>query len=79
MRDTEKLKEAIALALKGDWIKAHETVQAMDDSTAAWIHGVLHKIEGDVGNAQYWYRRADRPYSDEDPKEELEAIRQSIG
>jgi hypothetical protein len=45
-------------AAKGDWNRAHETV--MDDRTqdGAWVHAYLHRVEGDLGNAGYWYRRA---------------------
>jgi hypothetical protein len=58
--NNEMLK-AVELALAGEWDAAHQLVQQHeDDITAAWIHAVLHKIEGDLGNARYWYRRADR-------------------
>ena len=43
---------------KNDWDKAHETIQDVEDKTAAWIHAYLHRIEGDVFNAKYWYNRA---------------------
>ena len=43
---------------KGDWTKAHQIVQDIDDEAAAWIHAYLHRKEGDIGNADYWYRRA---------------------
>jgi hypothetical protein len=43
---------------KGDWEKAHTIIQDIDDTTAAWIHAYLHRKEGDVGNAGYWYSRA---------------------
>ncbi len=43
---------------KGDWVKAHEIIQNIESETAAWIHGYLHRREGDIGNADYWYRRA---------------------
>ena len=43
---------------RGDWNKAHEIIQNIDDDTAAWIHAYLHRKEGDIGNADYWYRRA---------------------
>jgi hypothetical protein len=46
---------------KGEWNKAHEVVQDVSGSTAAWIHAYLHRKEGDAGNAQYWYSRAGRP------------------
>ena len=45
---------------KGDWEKAHTIIQDIEDTTAAWIHAYLHRMEGDVGNADYWYRRAGR-------------------
>jgi hypothetical protein len=48
-------------AKAGKWNAAHELVQQYeDDATAAWIHAVLHKLEGDLANSRYWYRRADR-------------------
>jgi hypothetical protein len=43
-----------------DWEKAHAMVQDLADKTAAWIHAYLHRKEGDIGNADYWYNRADR-------------------
>lgn len=49
---------SINLALSGQWNAAHEIVQQYEDTTAAWIHAVLHKIEGDQDNSRYWYRRA---------------------
>jgi hypothetical protein len=52
---------ALWWAKKGDWDKAHRIV--MDDSgaAAAWVHAYLHRAEGDLGNAGYWYRRAGKP------------------
>ena len=47
-------------AAKGDWDKAHKIV--MDDETAeaAWVHAYLHRVEGDLPNARYWYAEAKR-------------------
>jgi len=42
----------------GDWEKAHTIIQDINDKMAAWIHGYLHRKEGDIGNADYWYSRA---------------------
>jgi hypothetical protein len=56
----EELLCAVELALADKWEAAHEVVQQYEDGTAAWIHAVLHKMEGDLGNARYWYRHADR-------------------
>ena len=48
----DDLLQAVELALAGDWDAAHQLVQQYeDDTTAAWIHAVLHKMEGDLGNA----------------------------
>lgn len=76
----EDLGRAIDLALGGDWEAAHEIVQRDEaDPTAAWIHAVLHKIEGDAGNARYWYRRAGRMEQvDAEPRAELATIRGSL-
>ena len=46
---------------KGDWARAHEVAQAIEDRTGAWVHAYLHRKEGDEGNAGYWYRRAGQP------------------
>ena len=45
---------------KGDWNKAHIIIQDVVDKTAAWIHAYLHRKEGDVSNADYWYSKAGR-------------------
>lgn len=43
---------------KGEWDMAHTQIQDMEDSNAAWVHAYLHRKEGDMANAGYWYRRA---------------------
>ena len=43
---------------KGHWEAAHHIAQDMDEHTGSWIHAYLHRKEGDLGNAGYWYRRA---------------------
>ncbi len=45
----------------GDWDKAHEAAQADKGQDAAWVHAHLHRIEGDLPNAAYWYHRARKP------------------
>ncbi len=77
----EDLLQAVKLALAGDWDPAHQLVQQHDgDAMAAWIHAVLHKIEGDAGNSRYWYRRANRMDRVEDePRAELAAIQAELG
>jgi len=46
---------------RGDWTTAHETAQEIEDTAGSWIHAYLHRKEGDLGNAGYWYHRAGRP------------------
>jgi hypothetical protein len=46
---------------RGDWATAHQIAQDVDDESGAWVHAYLHRKEGDLGNAAYWYRRARKP------------------
>lgn len=73
----EDLVKAIDLALGKQWDAAHRIVQQDEaDSTACWIHAVLHKIEGDLGNSRYWYRRAGKlDFVGREPLEELRHIK----
>jgi len=58
---------------------AHQVVRKYEDTTAAWIHAVLHKIEGDRDNSRYWYRRARKlEHSSDEPKGELVEIRKEV-
>lgn len=43
---------------KGDWHKAHAQVDQLNDQASAWVHAYLHRKEGDIWNADYWYRKA---------------------
>jgi hypothetical protein len=59
---------------KGDWEKAHELIQDLPDKAAAWIHAYLHRKEGDVWNADYWYRNAGRKRPQVSLQEEWEQL-----
>lgn len=48
-------------AARGGWDQAHEAVQATPGAASDWVHAYLHRVEGDLENAAYWYRRAGRP------------------
>ena len=52
---------ALWLDARGDWNGAHDAAQADEGGAAGWVHAYLHRKEGDVGNAAYWYRRAGKP------------------
>ena len=56
------LARAVAHLLSRDWQAAHEIVQNDKSELAAWLHGIVHTLEGDLDNAQYWYRKADRVF-----------------
>lgn len=56
---------ALWLAHRGDWDGAHVLVQDNPSADAAWVHAHLHRVEGDSGNAAYWYRRAGRAVCDD--------------
>lgn len=57
--------KALWHAAKDDWDTAHKLVQADESKEAAWVHAHLHRIEGDLDNAAYWYRRAGVPMCEE--------------
>jgi len=46
---------------RGAWDRAHHITQDIETPEAAWIHAYLHRKEGDLSNARYWYRRANQP------------------
>lgn len=77
MADRQEMTRAVDLAIAGEWEDAHKIAQQDEaDPTSCWIHAVLHKIEGDAGNARYWYRLAGQSYEAfPDPKAELAAIK----
>lgn len=75
----DELVQAVDLAIAGRWADAHAVVQQDEtDADAAFVHGLLHAIEGDRGNAAYWYRRAGRSPDGDDPRSELQALRESL-
>lgn len=45
---------------KGDWDAAHRLVNDSSQPDSMWVHAHLHRVEGDLSNARYWYRRAGR-------------------
>jgi len=66
--------EALWWAAKDDWDKAHGIVMKQESREAAWVHAYLHRVEGDLDNAGYWYRRAGRPAASSTLPEEWDAI-----
>ena len=63
---------------KGDWTEAHEAAQRQDDDAGAWVHAYLHRKEGDLENARYWYRRAGKPAATIPLAREWETIAEAL-
>ena len=70
---------ALWWAGKGDWDKAHKIVMNEDTRDAAWVHAYLHRVEGDLGNAGYWYRRAGQPVAKDSVEAEWSRIVAALG
>ena len=58
MSEKDDLLKALELDKAGDWDGSHKVVQAIDSTMAERIHAYLHRVEGDLSNARYWYNRA---------------------
>ena len=75
--------EALWWAKKGDWERAHKRAQQDERAEGAWVHAYLHRVEGDPGNAEYWYRRAGKAPATTGLEEEwleiAEALLQAAG
>ncbi len=59
---------------KGDWDQAHRLAQTQKDADGAWVHAYLHRVDGNLSNAGYWYRRAGKPQSSASLKREWDEI-----
>ena len=70
--------QALWYDAKAQWDLAHELVQNETSSQAAWVHAYLHRKEGDLGNARYWYGQAGRAAARCPLEEEWEQIVQAL-
>ena len=73
----DPLLRALWLAWNGRWEEAHEVVNACGGADGAWLHAHLHREEGDIHNAEYWYRQAQRARPAHSLIEEREAMLQA--
>jgi hypothetical protein len=53
--------QALWHAKKGNWEQSHTIAQDIHTRLGSWIHALLHLIEGDIGNANYWFAKAGKP------------------
>jgi hypothetical protein len=65
---------ALWWAAKGDWDAAHKIVQDQSDAHSALVHAYLHRVEGDLSNAGYWYRQAGQPVAKDSLENEWDRI-----
>ena len=76
----EELRKAADALAAGDWQAAHAIAQRDSSPLGCWAHGIVHLLEGDRGNAGYWYRRAERDLPAADAiASEITALRAAIG
>ena len=75
----DALTKAVEFLEAGAWRQAHEIVQGKRSVLAAWLHGIVHTLEGDLDNARYWYRRAGRDFPGrETVQQEIAAARRKV-
>jgi len=70
--------EALWWDAKGNWSKAHDSAQRDEGPDGSWVHAYLHRKQGDLSNAKYWYRRAGRSTGYGDLQREWDSIVASL-
>ena len=70
--------EALWYERRGDWDRAHEIAQDIAGSDGSWVHAYLHRREGDLSNAAYWYRQAGKPVARGNLDDEWRAIVEAL-
>ena len=63
MKPSSEHRRAIAHLRRREWRQAHEIVMDLEDKAAYHMHGLVHRLEGDMENARYWYAKAGVPIS----------------
>lgn len=76
--DIPPLLQSLLLDASGDWDSAHRIAQNDPSKDGSWVHAYLHRVEGDNGNADYWYKRAGKKAPDLSLTEEWEYIAMAL-
>jgi hypothetical protein len=76
--DIPALLQALLLEASGDWDTAHRIAQEDYSNDGSWVHAYLHRVEGDLGNASYWYRSAGKSKPSLSLAEEWEYIASAL-
>jgi hypothetical protein len=59
---------------RGDWHAAHNLINDLPGTDMAWVHAYLHRKEGDLSNADYWYKEAGKKRPASSLQEEWHAL-----
>jgi len=76
--DIPSLLQSLLLDAAGDWESAHSLAQGEYNREGSWVHAYLHRKEGDLGNASYWYRNAGKSMPELSLEEEWEYIAMAL-
>jgi hypothetical protein len=76
--DIPPLLQSLLLDAAGDWEHAHRIAQSDSSRDGSWVHAYLHRVEGDRGNASYWYRSAGKSMPKMSLEEEWEYIAMAL-
>ena len=71
-------QKSLELAKEGKWDEAHKLIQSHSDPLSCLIHGYLHRVEGDLSNAAYWYRSAAEPMPDNSLEQEWRRLHRRL-
>ena len=66
--------KALDLTREGSCDESHKIIQQYSDKLSCLIHAYLHRVEGNIGNAKYWYKRAGEDMSNNNLEEELNRL-----
>jgi hypothetical protein len=70
--------QALWFEAKGNWEKAHALAQEVYGPEGAWVHAFLHRKEGDVDNARYWYSQAGKSFPSASLEQEWRDIAETL-
>jgi hypothetical protein len=76
--EVNSLLRALWYDYKNDWETAHNLAQEVETNEGSWVHGYLHRKEGDDSNARYWYSRAGKKFPKVTLEEEWDEIASAL-
>lgn len=85
VRQTPQQIKGYSLALQAlwydyqeDWHQSHQLIDHESEKNCTWVHAYLHRKEGDLSNARYWYRRSGKSESKLSLAEERQKIAEAL-